>query len=98
MLDDASSGDPHRDIQVPGTPNGEKLSDVVSYSSSGKAFLILSESNFRSYVLPLYFGKASYLTLKRIINYCECTFVGYVSGDVGLVLAVGGGIVPSHAH
>ena len=97
MLDDASSGDPHRDIQVPGAPNGEKLSDIVSYSSSGLAFLIRREILFRSYVLPLYFGKTSYLTLKRIINYCECTmFVGHVSGDIGLVLAVGGGIVPSH--
>ena len=97
MLDDASSGDPHLYVQVPGAPGGEKLSDIVSYSSSGLAFRIRSEIDFRSCVLPLCFGKASYLTFKRVVNHCECImFVGHVWGGIGLVLAVGGGIVPSH--
>lgn len=72
MLDDASSDDPDRDCQVPGAPSKKKLSQIVAFQPSGRAFKIHDDKVFRSHVLPLYFGKASFLTFKHLMNHCEC--------------------------
>ena len=70
MLDDASSGDPDRDRQVPGASN-KRLSDIVAFHSGGQSFKIYDEKNFRSHVLPLYFRKMTFLTYQRMVNHCK---------------------------